>query len=64
MSLGPEFYAGLVAEYGSDVKTFADAFQGCVKRGDKVEAQILLTRMAERAWRVTSNAETALEQIP
>lgn len=63
MALSPEFYAGLVEEYGGDMKTMAEAFAGCVKRGDKGEAQRLLTRLAERAWRVTDNAETALKDM-
>lgn len=61
MSIGPEFHAGQCAEFGGDVKTFADAIEGAIRRGDKDEARRLLARLEERAWRVVDAAKSALE---
>lgn len=60
MSLGPEFYASQCAEFGGDVKTFADAIEASVRRGDLDEARTILARLEERAWRVVDAAKSAL----
>lgn len=61
MSLGPDFYAAKVAEYGDDCKTMAGAFEAAVKRGELSEARRYLDRFKERASTLELHADMALD---
>jgi hypothetical protein len=61
VNLSPDFWAAKVAEYGSDVRTMADAFEQAIKRGDKTEAQRYLNRMNDRVWAAQDAARCSLD---
>lgn len=61
MSLGADFYAAKVAEYGDDCKTYGDGFEAAIKRGDIDEAKRCISRLKDRADEAGRFAEYAIE---
>lgn len=62
MSVGVEFYALKVAEYGDDVSRFAHVFKTDLLRGDVAGAKEILARLEHQAWLLSDHAKSALEK--